>query len=114
MRKLRESRRGSSSIPTTVSNEELGNVSTVNVEVELNTRDEEVFTVNVEEELNTHDVANVEIEGDNENVNKEIHVETVDKQNLTKTPPRILHKKPNFFIEIDENILKPMSDKLSE
>ena len=76
---LRESRRGSSSTPTIVSNEELGNVSTVNVEVELNTRDEEVFTVNVEEELNTHDIANIEIEGDNENVNKEIHVEIVDK-----------------------------------
>ncbi|KAH9307115.1 hypothetical protein KI387_043787, partial [Taxus chinensis] len=90
MRKLRECRRGSYSIPTIGSNEELGNVSTINVEVELNTRDEEVFTVNVEEGLNTHDVANVEIEGDNENVNKEIHVETVDKQNLTKTPPRIL------------------------
>ncbi|KAH9293744.1 hypothetical protein KI387_041051, partial [Taxus chinensis] len=90
MRKLHESRRGSSSTPTIVSNEEPGNVSTVNVEVKLNTRDEGVFNVNVEEELDTHDVENVEIEGDNENVNKEIHVETVDKQNLTKTPPRIL------------------------
>ncbi|KAH9290075.1 hypothetical protein KI387_034192, partial [Taxus chinensis] len=62
MRNLRESRRGSSSTPTIVSNG-----SSVNVEVELNTRDKDVFTVNVEEELNTCDVANVEIEGDNEN-----------------------------------------------
>ncbi|KAH9313506.1 hypothetical protein KI387_022133, partial [Taxus chinensis] len=90
MRNLRELRRGSSSTPTIVSNEELGNVSTVNVEFELNTHDEDVFTVNVEEELNTHDVVNVEIEGDNENVNKDIHVETIDRKNLTKTPPRIL------------------------
>jgi hypothetical protein len=30
------------------------------------------------------------------------------------TPPRIIRRKPKFLIDIDENILRPMHDKMSE
>ena len=30
----------------------------------------------------------------------------------TSTSPRIIRRKPKFLIEIDENILKPMHDKM--
>lgn len=30
------------------------------------------------------------------------------------TPPRIIRRKPKYIIDIDENILKPMPDKIYE
>ena len=32
----------------------------------------------------------------------------------TSKSPRIIHRKPKFLIDIDENILKPMHDKMSK
>ena len=45
---------------------------------------------------NAHDVSNENIE----------HA-------YTSKSPRIIHRKPMFLIDIDENILKPMHDKMS-
>ena len=45
--------------------------------------------------MNAHNASNENIE----------HVPTL-------TSPRIIHRKPKFLIDIDENILKPMHDKM--
>ena len=49
---------------------------------------------------------------------KMMNVHNVSNKNIdheyTSTSPRINHRKPKFLIDIDENILNPMHDKMLE
>lgn len=39
-------------------------------------------------------------------------IPNIEKNSPLRTPPKILHRKPKYFIDIDENILQPMEDKI--
>ena len=85
----------------------------MNNDIELNDN------VGMDEEIDMNPI--VEPLPKNPNVNPKICMKTLNEEsNLVnessplRTPPSILWRKPIHLIEIDENIIKPMPNKMSE